>query len=135
MFYLQANPKNLRVLVSTPNIICKKIPRTNTKIVVSTSGICVKKVTIAAKINAMNDKWIFYAKVYWYGSNDESEIDYLVGILNSEYVSHKIKPFQTFGLFGERDIQKLPLQLQIPKYNILNPLHKEISNLSYKISL
>ena len=33
----------------------------------------------------MNDKWIFYAKVYWYGSNDESEIDYLVGILNSEY--------------------------------------------------
>ena len=82
----------------------------------------------------MNDKWIFYAKVYWYGSNDESEIDYLVGILNSEYVNHKIKPFQTFGLFGERDIHKLPLQLQIPKYNILNPLHKEISNLSYKIS-
>ncbi|XXM72144.1 Eco57I restriction-modification methylase domain-containing protein [Lysinibacillus sphaericus] len=62
---------------------------------------------------------------YVYGTDDEEEALYLIGIMNSNYVNEIIRPFQARGLFGERHIHKLVYKV-IPPFNNENPLHQEV---------
>lgn len=66
---------------------------------------------------------------YVYGTNDEEEALYLIGIMNSNYVNEIIRPFQARGLFGERHIHKLVYKV-IPPFNSENLLHQEVVRLS-----
>lgn len=70
------------------------------------------------------------AKTYWYSTNDAREADYLVGILNSESTNDAIKPFQSAGSLGERDIHKVPLELPFPRFDASKALHLEIATIS-----
>jgi hypothetical protein len=88
----------------------------------------------AAKLKGSDYQWVIYAKLYWFGTDNEEEADYLVGILNSNKVNLTIKPFQSFGALGERDIHRLPLQLPIPKFDSLNERHALVATLSNSIS-
>src|SRR5918992_1078847 len=45
-------------------------------------------------------------KIYWLGTRSAAEGHYLASVLNSSAVNEAIKPFQTVGLMGERDIEK-----------------------------
>jgi hypothetical protein len=72
------------------------------------------------------------AKVYWAACNAAEEADYLVAILNSETVNEAIKPFQSVGLLGERDIHKKVLDLPIPVYDTRNTDHRAIAALGTK---
>jgi len=69
-------------------------------------------------------------KTMFYEANDELEVHYLCSILNSDCINKMIKPLQTRGLFGERDIVRRPFMLPIPKFNLNNPTHLRLAELS-----
>jgi hypothetical protein len=50
--------------------------------------------------------------------------------LNSRIVNDIIKPFQSRGLWGERDIYKLPFEIPIPLYDGSNIIHREIARIT-----
>jgi hypothetical protein len=73
--------------------------------------------------------FIAESKTYFYETNNEFEAYYLCAILNSKTVDNIIKPMQTRGLWGPRDIHKRPLLLPIPEFNKKNKHHKQLSAL------
>lgn len=73
------------------------------------------KVPIDGSFLALGD-FIAESKTYVYETDDEDEAFYLCAILNSGIVDHAIKPLQTRGLWGARDIHKRPLLLPIPHF-------------------
>jgi hypothetical protein len=68
-------------------------------------------------------------KLYYATFATVQEADYVVAILNSETVNSAIKPFQSVGLLGERDIHKKLLELPIPIFDPNNRNHSKISKL------
>jgi len=68
-------------------------------------------------------------KTYWYDTDHGGEAYYLCGLLNSSLVNETIKPLQTRGLFGERDIHKRPLLLPIPHFSARNAKHARLAEL------
>ncbi len=77
-------------------------------------------------------RFIVDHKLYWVAVNDLAEAHYLAAILNTNTVNNIIKPFQSTGLLGERDIHKKLLDLPIPLFDASNPLHHELSELGQK---
>jgi len=70
------------------------------------------------------------AKTYFYETDNGNEAHYLCAVLNSTIVNEGIKPLQTRGLFGERDIHRRPFMLPIPKFNSNDPVHLKLAELS-----
>jgi len=68
-------------------------------------------------------------KLYWLAVSDQDEADYLAAFLNAKAANDGIKPFQSTGLMGERDIEKKLLDLPIPTYDHANVQHRELSDL------
>jgi hypothetical protein len=68
-------------------------------------------------------------KLYWLKCDSPEEAHYITAILNSQEVNERIKPFQSVGIFGERDIHKKVLDLPIPIYNERNMLHRKLCEL------
>ncbi|MBM3335437.1 hypothetical protein FJY63_12315, partial [Candidatus Sumerlaeota bacterium] len=65
---------------------------------------------------------------YRYYPTSKDEAHYLVGCLNSNVVNQNIKPYQTQGLWGERDIHRRPFEVcSIPRFDPKNPLHIKIA--------
>jgi len=68
---------------------------------------------------------------YRYYAKTEEEALYLVGVLNSRIVNEIIKPFQSQGLMGERDIHRRPFEYcPIPLFDPGNETHKQIAELA-----
>jgi type I restriction-modification system DNA methylase subunit len=68
---------------------------------------------------------------YRYYANTEEHALYLVGILNSPVVNEAIKPYQSQGLQGERDIHRRPFEVcPIPPFDAKDPLHQDIVSAS-----
>ena len=64
---------------------------------------------------------------YRYYADTEDHALYLVGVLNSTIVNEAIKPYQSQGLMGERDIHRRPFEVcTIPLFDPQNPLHQKI---------
>jgi hypothetical protein len=68
-------------------------------------------------------------KLYWAAFSDPDEAHYVVAVLNSETANQAIKPFQSTGLLGERDIHKKLLELPIPLFNPEDTAHRQLSGL------
>ena len=66
-------------------------------------------------------------KLYWLPCASPDEAHFLVAILNSRAVNEAIKPFQSMGLLGERDIHKKVLDLPIPEYDSRVTLHTSLA--------
>jgi hypothetical protein len=66
-----------------------------------------------------------------YYAKSQAEAHYLAGILNTSFVNEAIKPFQTQGLLGERDITRRPFEAcAIPLFDPKDPLHLKIADLA-----
>jgi len=76
------------------------------------------------------NRFIVDHKTYWYATDTKNEACYLLGILNSETVNEVIKPFQSAGSQGERDIHKVPLEIPFSRFDPKNVLHVEIAQRS-----
>jgi len=70
--------------------------------------------------------FIVDVKLYWAAFDTREEAIYLTAILNSEAVNSAIKPFQSMGLLGERDVHKKVLDLPVPAFDPGNSLHKKL---------
>jgi len=61
----------------------------------------------------------------------EAEAQYLTAVLNSGVVNEAIKPYQTEGLYGKRDIHRRPFEVcPIPEFDRSNPDHIELAKLA-----
>jgi len=69
-------------------------------------------------------------KTFWYETDDEDEAHYIAAILNAPCLDAAIKPMQSRGAFGARDIVKKPLEFSIPLYDPGDPTHKKLADLS-----
>jgi hypothetical protein len=76
--------------------------------------------------DALNLPLLVEHKLYWGAFNSEEEAWYVTAILNSVTVNDAIKPFQSTGLLGERDIEKKLLDVPIPLFVSTNPTHKTL---------
>jgi hypothetical protein len=79
-----------------------------------------------------NESFFVDAKLYHFGTRKREEANYLAAILNSGVVNELIKPFQSVGLLGERDIHKKVLELPIPLFDPKNPRHAALAHLGAK---
>jgi type I restriction-modification system DNA methylase subunit len=77
-------------------------------------------------------RFVVEHKLYWGAFADASEAHYVVAVLNSETANEVIKPFQSTGLMGERDIEKKLLDLPIPTFDSDKPTHRKLSALGEK---
>jgi len=71
-------------------------------------------------------------KTYWLGTNEAEEAFYLAAILNSDVLDQIIKPHQSRGKFGPRDICRLPFEFNISQFDPENQLHRQIAAMGLK---
>jgi hypothetical protein len=73
------------------------------------------------------------ADTYYYQTKDDLEAQYLSSFLNAPCVDEKIKPHQTKGQWGERDIHRRPFEVvPVPKFDPKNERHQRLAALSRK---
>jgi hypothetical protein len=68
-------------------------------------------------------------KLYWLTVAEPAEAHYLTAIFNADATNHAIKPFQSTGLLGERDVHKKLLDLPIPLFDSKKLVHRELATL------
>jgi hypothetical protein len=73
-------------------------------------------------------------KTYCYETTNNHEASYLVSVLNAPVIDKLIKPMQTRGLYGPRDISKKVLELPIPQYVAKNSVHQRLAELGKEYS-
>jgi type I restriction-modification system DNA methylase subunit len=67
--------------------------------------------------------------LYWACFSIQAEADYVAAVLNSTVANIAIKPFQSTGLLGERDVTKKLLELPIPLFDQEKKLHSALADL------
>lgn len=66
-------------------------------------------------------------KLYWAACTTVDEARYLEAVFNSETLTQRVRPLQSRGLFGPRDIDKYVFQLPIPLYDPDQALHRRLA--------
>lgn len=69
-------------------------------------------------------------KVVYFETDDSQEAHYLAAIFNSRVLDTIIKPMQSRGLWGPRDIHKKPLEIGIPRFDPKSKAHVELASLA-----
>ena len=85
-----------------------------------------------AKSKITPNGFVADAKTWFYETNLKKEAHYLCAVLNSNVINMAIKPLQTRGLWGERDIHRRPFMIKIPKFKKESGKHLELAELSMK---
>jgi hypothetical protein len=89
-----------------------------------------EKITITVSGQTVTLKgFVAESKLYYFESENEQEAHYLAAFLNSQTVDDLIKPMQSRGLWGPRDIHKKVWELPIPIFNESKSTHKELAEL------
>ncbi|MGB8802363.1 MAG: N-6 DNA methylase [Candidatus Acidiferrales bacterium] len=94
----------------------------------STSGTNLSSACVDR--DALPLRFLIDHKTYWGTFPTEDEGHFLVAILNSEAVNEIIKPFQSLGLMGERDIHKKVLDVPFPQYSKDVVKHRDLVRLA-----
>jgi hypothetical protein len=68
-------------------------------------------------------------KSYQFETDNVLEAHYLVATLNAPTVDELVKPMQSRGQYGARDIHKKVLELPIPRFDPSQNVHKELATL------
>ncbi len=108
-------------------------PRKKYKVVYLRSGThLASSVVVNEPINAggyVLNGVVIESTLYRFETDNREEALYLAAVLNSSVLDDLIKPLQSRGAFGERDIHKKPLEFPIPKYDPSNALHRKLAEL------
>jgi hypothetical protein len=112
--------------------------RTKYKVLYNTSGTYLVSCVIENKPSLVKSDssqirvsgTIADAKAYWFDTNDYDGAMFVVAMLNAPIVDSLIKPMQSRGLWGERDIHKKVLELPLPKFNPKNKMHMKLVELA-----
>ena len=73
-------------------------------------------------------------KLFGFETNNEKEALYLASFLNAQIIDRLIKPMQSRGLWGPRDICKKVLELPIPQFDEKNEVHMNLAKVGKKCS-
>jgi SAM-dependent methyltransferase len=65
-------------------------------------------------------------KLYWAACKSLDEARYLEAVFNSETLNARVRPLQSRGLFGPRDVDKYVFELPIPLYDPGQALHRRL---------
>ncbi len=68
-------------------------------------------------------------KTYYYELNNEKEAFFLSSVLNAPIIDELVKPMQSRGDFGPRDIHKKVLEFPIPKFDEKNKAHQRLAEI------
>ncbi|GIU70738.1 MAG: BseRI endonuclease [Candidatus Nitrosocaldaceae archaeon] len=137
----KADRSNIYEWLNYSNKITNQDPSKRYVVLYNTSGTflssCIVDLTkeLSIQVDGIKLKlqgFVAESKCYYYSSNLKDEIYYLSSILNSSITDNLIKPFQTRGLWGPRDIHKKVLELPIEEFNPDNSYHKELAELGKK---
>ena len=79
------------------------------------------------KVKILPSGFVPDVKTFYFSTNDEQEALYLNTILNSTILDERIKPHQTRGKFGPRDIHRRPFEFYIPKFDQHNKIHMRLA--------
>ena len=111
-------------------------PRARYKVVYLRSGTNLAAAVIdvekVLRENMLLNGVIVESTLYRYETDNIDEAYYLAVVLNSSVLDQLIKPMQSKGEYGERDIHKKPLEFPIPKYNPDNEVHRRLAELGRK---
>lgn len=107
--------------------LTQQIPVPPLRVVYAKAGMHVSAALIS------DQRALIDHKLYWAAVQNESEGNYLVGILNAPTLTDLVRPLMSYGK-DERDIDKAIWKLPIPEYDNSNPLHVEIGNLARDIT-
>lgn len=66
---------------------------------------------------------------YAYFTHNEAEAYYLAAFLNSDWANEAMKPFQSTGLFGARDVSRKILDVPLPRFSSANAQHQALAAL------
>jgi type I restriction-modification system DNA methylase subunit len=69
-------------------------------------------------------------KSYAYFTDSAAEANYLTAFLNSDLANEQMKPFQSQGLFGARDVHRKILEMPLPCFDPENSLHTGLAGMS-----
>jgi hypothetical protein len=69
-------------------------------------------------------------KNFYFETNRSHEAHYLAAILNAPEIDRLVKPMQTTGLWGPRDIHKKVWELPVPEFNENNPKHTRLAEVA-----
>lgn len=101
----------------------RQVPSPLIRVIYSRSGNRIAA-AICADPNALIEQTLC-----WMPVSSKAEGHYLVAVLNSNAVATQIAAKQSKGLFGARDIVRLPWRLWIALYDPANRTHEEIAAL------
>ena len=68
-------------------------------------------------------------RTYHFETDDEAEAYYLVAVLNAPIIDQQLKPMQSRGQWGPRDIHKKVLELPIPQFDPGDAVHRRLAEL------
>jgi hypothetical protein len=113
-------------------------PRARYRVVYLRSGTNLAATVIniedVLRENQLINGVIIESTLYHYDTDNDEEAYYLAAILNSSVLDELIKPMQSKGEFGERDIHKKPLEFPIPRYDPSNEVRRRLAELGRKAS-
>ena len=66
-------------------------------------------------------------KLFWSKPQSDQEGYYLMAVLNSEAARSRAEDYQSRGLFGTRDFDKVMFNLPIPLFRESETLHRELA--------
>jgi len=117
--------------------ITRQNPNFMYRVIYNTSGtfltasvIEIQDVSFKISGQTINSRgYIADCKTYFYDTNEKSEAYFITALLNSPIINKLIKPMQSRGLWGPRDICKTVLELPIPQFDAENSQHRQLAEL------
>ena len=112
-------------------------PQAKYRVIYNTSGTyltaaIVENEPIGFEVNGQNltaHGFLVDYKTYYYDPTNSHEASYLAAVLNAPVIDKLIKPMQSRGLWGPRDICKKVLELPIPQFGAKNAIHRSLAEL------
>lgn len=89
--------------------------------------IYTKSGTLPAACVIRNPLAVLDQKLFWARPSGEAEASYLAAVLNSEAARSRAEKYQSRGLFGTRDFDKVMFNLPISAFNGGNALHHDLA--------
>ena len=68
-------------------------------------------------------------RTYHFETDDKPEAHYLAAVLNAPFIDQQLKPMQSRGQWGPRDIHKKVLELPIPRFDPGDAVHRRLAEL------
>lgn len=112
-------------------------PRSRYCVIYNTSGTFLTAAVLergpihlpAAGQEVTAEGFVADTKTYWYETDNKDEAYYLAAILNAPVIDELIKPMQSRGSFGPRDIHKKVFELSVPRFDKRLDVHLQVARL------